>query len=43
VSRGPNFRIFFTGPLLADQKYLADGEAFLGRDVCKSAFSISYD
>jgi len=23
---------FSTGPLLADQKYLADGEAFFGKD-----------
>jgi hypothetical protein len=25
---------FFTGPLLADQKYLADGEALFGGAVC---------
>jgi hypothetical protein len=26
------FGVLLTGPLLADQKYLADGEAFFGKD-----------
>src|ERR1700730_4282276 len=35
------FGLLLTGPLLADQKYLADGEAFFGKDARKSAFFIS--
>jgi hypothetical protein len=35
------FWVFLTGPLLADQKYFADGEAFFGKDAWKSAFFIS--
>ena len=27
------FGVFLTGPLLADQKYFADGEAFFGKDA----------
>jgi uncharacterized membrane protein (DUF4010 family) len=27
------FGVFLTGPLLADQKYFADGEAFFGKEL----------
>ena len=30
------------GPLLADQKYLADGEALFGSEIWKAVFSISF-
>jgi hypothetical protein len=33
MSRGANFRCLLIGPILADQKYLTDGEALRGRDI----------
>jgi hypothetical protein len=33
---------FLTGPFLADQKYLAEGEALFGKAAWKPAFLISF-